>query len=228
MQMAACWEAFSVNNKVSELTDLSFMSYRTLVLKEYDTAVITRPGLNKRHGLVMVTPDAKRKQSDSSRGNQRLNENSSASKRVSFTASKEEQEIMKTPSYDERTGVGKVVTFYRPKKTLKSKERLPLSDRRRCIVSIDFPTNVKKRFRHMFTTLDDRARILDEILNQMADDMITNLGGENIAPLEAVGIPRQDVVTCIGRICNEVRAHQLVYISQKPNIITSLFLSSGT
>ena len=74
----------------------------------------------------------------------------------------------------------------------------------RCLISLDFPTNVTQAYRHMFTTLEERARILDDHLASMGEDIVDFLGSEGVAELEAVGVPRQELVTCVGRICNEV------------------------
>jgi hypothetical protein len=57
----------------------------------------------------------------------------------------------------------------------------------------------------MFTTLEERAKILDDQLVTMGEEIMEScLGGDDVAELEAVGVPRQDKVTCVGRICNEV------------------------
>ena len=82
--------------------------------------------------------------------------------------------------------------------------------------------NITKRYRHMFTTMDDRATALEKHLVQMKDAIVNDIGneinennsnkeknnenGEGPAPFEEVNVPRQDPSTCIGRVCNE--AHQ--------------------
>ena len=199
-QLATTWEAFSLNKKVSELTDLSFQAYRNAVIKDYDTAVISRPGLGKRQGLAMVTPEAKRVHfgSDTSA----VDAIAQNSRRVSVSPS-HIAPLVQMPSYDERTGVGKVVVSYHPKKVLPA-EHVPASGKARCLISLDFPTNVTQAYRHMFTTLEERARILDDHLASMGEDIVDFLGSEGVAELEAVGVPRQELVTCVGRICNEV------------------------
>lgn len=90
--------------------------------------------------------------------------------------------------------------------------------------------NVTKPYRYMFTPLEDRARALDDHLVGLGEEIMERFdikAGEEagssaaakreqdaaaedgaadkaIAPLEAVGVPRQEAVCCIGRICNEV------------------------
>lgn len=87
--------------------------------------------------------------------------------------------------------------------------------------------NITKRYRHMFTTMDDRATALEKHLVQMKDAIVNDIGNEinennsnkeknnnmnsnendeGPAPFEEVNVPRQDPSTCIGRVCNE--AHQ--------------------
>ena len=60
----------------------------------------------------------------------------------------------------------------------------------------------------MFTATEDRARALEAHLQRRGQQIVEKYGisdGENgIAPLEQVNIPRQEVVCCVGRICNEV------------------------
>ena len=110
------------------------------------------------------------------------------------------------PSYGERKNAGQVIVTFNP-------NNLPAittneSSLRRCEVSASFPTNVKKPYRHMFTTLEERSNALDGHLVKMGEEMIERYGigkDDGIAALEAVGIPRQDKVCCIGRVCNEVR-----------------------
>ena len=107
------------------------------------------------------------------------------------------------PSYEERTGVGKVVVAYHPKHAFKA-EHIPATGKPRCTISTDFETNLTKAYRHMFTPLEERARILDDHLMSLGDKIMESLATEDVADIEAVGVPRQDKVTCVGRICNEV------------------------
>lgn len=210
-QLATTWEAFSLNTKVTELTDLSFQAYRNAVIKDYDSAIISRPGLGKRHGLPMVTPDAKRLQhlhpSDDTRNPTSAIDAIASTRRVSVSPNKalapHQDPAIQMPSYEERTGVGKVVVAYHPKQALKA-EHVPASGKPRCTISTDFETNLTKAYRHMFTPLEERARILDDHLMSMGDKIMESLDSEDVADIEAVGVPRQEKVTCIGRICNEV------------------------
>jgi hypothetical protein len=205
-QLATTWEAFSLNTKATELTELSFQAYRNAVIKDYDTAVISRPGLGKRQGLPMVTPDAKRLQQLATTPTSAVDAIASA-RRVSVSPNKlvapNQAPVIQMPSYEERTGVGKVVVAYHPKHAFKV-EHIPATLKPRCTISTDFETNLTKAYRHMFTPLEERARILDEHLMSMGEKIMESLDSEDVADIEAVGVPRQDKVTCVGRICNEV------------------------
>jgi hypothetical protein len=111
------------------------------------------------------------------------------------------------PSYGDRTGAGKVIVTFNPKDLPPMEDEA--SSKSRCIVSTkDFSsTNVSKPYRHMFTTLEERGEALDLHLRKMGEEMIEryDIGkSDGIAALEAVGVPRQEKVCCIGRICNEV------------------------
>jgi len=136
------------------------------------------------------------------------------------------------PKYEEREGAGQVAVTFDPHQVGKgaSVSSLP-STQPLCTVSYDFPTNVKASYRHMFTTLAERAHALDQQLlktsrvlmqryglvaaavdqkygdeqEENALDSASNSSANGIAPLEAVGIPRQEPICCIGRICNAVR-----------------------
>jgi len=189
-----------------------------------DGAVVTRrPGMGKRQVPPnMVTPPPPHKQSRNdgksavdavARGNGSPSPTSAAA-----TATKR---VTTMPKYNERTDVGKVIVSYNPHKLEASSEiSAETESHRRCVINNQFDTNVSKPYRHMFTTLDDRSKALDHHLVTMGEEIANRYNidksssassgeGSNdnsIAPLESVGIPRQDLVCCIGRVCNE--AHE--------------------
>ena len=75
----------------------------------------------------------------------------------------------------------------------------------RCRVNFteqDVFDNVLQRYRYMFTTLEERARALDEQLLRLQSDMCSAIGlpEENLAPL---GLPSPEAVWICGRICND-------------------------
>mmetsp|Transcript_6428 Transcript_6428/g.9200 ORF Transcript_6428/g.9200 Transcript_6428/m.9200 type:complete len:542 (+) Transcript_6428:2-1627(+) len=129
------------------------------------------------------------------------------------------------PKYNERTDVGKVIVSYNPQNL---EEISQVGGNRRCVIHSNFDTNVSKPYRHMFTTLDERSKVLDHHLETMGEEIADRYSigkssssssfstsaaaGEEqrsdttIAPLESVGIPCQELVCCIGRVCNE--AHE--------------------
>ena len=75
----------------------------------------------------------------------------------------------------------------------------------RCRVEFTDPTlfdNISQRYRFMFTTLEERARALDQHLLQLQADMCAalSLPEDDLAPL---GLPAPDAVWVCGRVCNE-------------------------
>lgn len=201
-QLAEYWEAFSLNKSVSELSEHTFHAYRAAVMKEAEGAVVSRPALGKRQAAPMVTP-VKRPHTDIKTPNNANRVTVSPNKVTPHPPTP--THIPNLPSYGERKNAGQVIVTFNPNDlpaitTIKSSSL-------RCEVSASFPTNVKKPYRHMFTTLEERSNALDRHLVKMGDEMIERyeIGKDDgIAALEAVGVPRQDTVCCIGRVCNEV------------------------
>lgn len=213
-KLAEQWEVFSINNgNADELTEHLFQAYRNDVMKEAekDGAVVSRPALGKRSPSNMVTPPNKR----GAAGN--LTPVSAVDKvatnRVSMSPNKVTPHGPTTPAvnivaYGERTNAGQVLVTFNPNDLPASEATGEVSKTQRCVVSSSFPTNVEKPYRHMFTTLEERANALDFHLNKLGEAMVKryDIGKDDgIAALEAIGVPRQDEVCCIGRICNEVR-----------------------
>ena len=71
----------------------------------------------------------------------------------------------------------------------------------------------------MFTTMQERSAALESHLVDMSQNIIDKLypdkgdmgaaedekaNQNDVSPLEQVNVPRQDMVCCVGRICNEV------------------------
>ena len=218
-QMAESWDAFSLNKGVTELTDHTYQSYRNQLIKDAEGsrpntasvgAVTVRGGnSNKRQaqdGLNMVTPPTKRA---NQAGGAPSSVDSVASSSVISPKRSPSTPAVNLPKYSERTGVDKVVASYNPNKLDPASD--DAAERQLCAISTsDFgDSNVKQSYRHMFTTLEERSQILDDQLVRMGNHIIEKYGigeGENgIAPLEAVNVARQDMVCCVGRVCNEVR-----------------------
>jgi DNA polymerase alpha subunit B len=75
----------------------------------------------------------------------------------------------------------------------------------RCRVEFTDPDlfdNVSQRYRYMFTTLEERARALDQQLLRLQSEMCAALGlaEDALAPL---GLPAPEPVWVCGRVCNE-------------------------
>lgn len=207
-QMAECWEAFSLNKNVSELTDHTFQTYRLHLIKDAEGATgVTTTGAvqsrnTKRQATNMVTPPAaKRQQHRDQTQNGQASVDSLGRSNVSSP-----RRTVQLPTFDERTRVGEVVASFNPAgwAPAASSQR----EYTQCVIEQE-ENNVRKPYRHMFTTMEERSNALENHLVQLGNNIVTQYGigeGENgIAPLEQVNVPRQDKVCCVGRICNEVR-----------------------
>ena len=219
-------------------------------------AIVTRPALGnntnssssssnnkKRPVLPAVTPPASKQQRLPNTAASATSSTSSSS-RVSLSpappgslaAAAASTAARSLPKYEERKGAGQVVVTFDPHQVGVGASVSPLpSTQPKCTVSYEFPTNVSASYRHMFTTLTERAHALDQQLvdtsrvlmqryglaaaeatavaehkdgdeqEEKASGGGTSTSANGIAPLEAVGIPRQEPICCIGRICNAVR-----------------------
>mmetsp|Transcript_8707 Transcript_8707/g.20850 ORF Transcript_8707/g.20850 Transcript_8707/m.20850 type:complete len:644 (-) Transcript_8707:254-2185(-) len=201
-QMAECWEAFSLNKGVSELTDHTFQAYRLQLIKDSEASInpTTTPGAvqsrsTKRQASNMVTPP------NSKRPNNRRT-TASADNPAAKSASTSE----KMPKYESRTRVGEVVASFNPSQF---DPIAPGNKQALCTVTSG-DDNLLEPYRHMFTTLEDRASALEAKLNDLGEKIIEQHGigsGDNgIAPLVEVNVPGHDKGCYVGRICNE--AHQ--------------------
>jgi hypothetical protein len=100
--------------------------------------------------------------------------------------------------------------------------------RQKCRISTKFETNALEAYRHWFTVLDDRALALDLQLQQHSEmfNEQYNFGSDQIAALEVIGVPRQETVCCIGRICYAVRnkEHYDGRFVRNNSLISTIFL----
>ena len=255
-QMATCWEAFKFNKKnVTTLNESCFSAYRTALIKESDSidedvladnddetgAIMTRPATTttgKRNDLPNVTPPAKRFHGVNTPGQQSTIDSATSSRtssgrRVSLSPGppvvQQSAEKSSLPKYSDRQAVGQVMATFNPNNLESASNTVNSSSTPRCSVQFEnFETNVTTSYRHMFTTLDERAKALDHVLMELGEYMVDryNLGDEedaNVAPLEAVGVPRQDKICCIGRICNSVRTDGQSFCNIKTHTHTVLF-----
>jgi hypothetical protein len=233
-QIAECWEAFSLNKNLTILNDHCFPGYQLALSKDsnkssfaLDTgAVVSRPTLGKRQSpntdgesLPSVTPPSKRSNVAFDASTYSAVDAIASKRRVSLSPAPPgiltDSPPSTLPKYGERKEAGKVVVTFNPNKleATESSSAIQTSSSPKCNVSTDFATNVQEPYRHMFTPLEERAKALDQHLVDLGEVMVERYGlgkqdEENetgIAGLEAVGVPRQDVVCCIGRICNAVR-----------------------
>lgn len=245
-QMAECWEAFSMNKKNltmgAQLLDHCFASFRAALIQEYDNvnlndmmdmattdgAICTRPIL-KRAGTDSNSPPTsnvtppKRLQVSFDDSARSAIVSVASNQRVSLSpappsAMEKGGTSSSLPKYNDRKDAGKVTHLFNPNKLEASQANAATKPTAKCTISYTcFDTNVQEPYRHMFTTLDERAKALDKHLTSLGNVMIERYGlGKEvedeannetcIVPLEGVGIPRQDKVCCIGRICNSVHS----------------------
>jgi len=210
--MATCWEAFSLTKDVTELTSHTFQAYKNQVYKHSDHT----PPSNSTDGAVqsrnvkrqasLVTPPTTKRQA--TQGSSSSVDSVAISNSSSPVAAS--RPVAPLPKYEERSKAGQIVASFNPKEWPAITARTSASSQD-CIIQTDDFTdfNVTETYRHMFTAIQDRSHALENQLQRMGKHLIDKLGisdGENgIAPLEQVNVPRQELVCCIGRICNEVR-----------------------
>ena len=241
--MSDCWEAYSLNKNVTELTNHTFESFRTQLCassggNNNNVGVIqTRPVKREKPSPMMITPphssNKRAKAASSIVGTHNKssvdaiaskNPATTSPERVGSSSQTEKKPIVfptNVANYEERKDAGTVVTtFGNAIKDAAATSGGGGTARRHVTISTqEFEgTNVQKPYRFMFSTIPDRAQALEKHLTSVSENLIekygiSNEGGGNDAggsnqitsPLEQVNIPRQDVVCCIGRICNEVR-----------------------
>ena len=239
-EIAECWEAYSLTKNVNTLDTHSFPAFRLKLIKEVDNPVALASMVNddKNSAVrvtaykndmssVVITPahlnNKKRPNSGSSESSSsdfRRVSLSPSAPLLSFSSTVTTSSSTPNMAYNDRQGSGKVVVTFNPSaRTAAPSSAYNVSTednaktRPKCMISTNFDTNVKEPFRHWFTVLDDRALALDLQLQQHSDLLVKqyNFGSDQIAALEVIGIPRQETICCIGRICNAVRICYLAY-----------------
>lgn len=261
--MVEVWEAYSLNKQnLTELTMHQFDAYRNELIKVSQVTPATEGITSSTKGAVMVTnaansnnkrdannssnmvtpPTAKRHQSGGAEASQNKNSSSSSSSvdQVAIQGGASPVAIKKStiplPKYEERTKVGQVVVAYPSNRTNTQDDRNTKMGARCVITSNDNDVgkyNVTKPYRHMFTTMEDRAMALEKMLVDRKEAIInyhglstepaTSSSNDNtedpdadddlqgvFAPMEEVNVARQEKITCIGRICNEVSSRNNV------------------
>lgn len=208
--MGTCWEAFSLTNNVSELTSHTFEGYKAQVYRhsESTSPSITNEGsvqfrnCKRQSSAHLVTPPAAKR-------NQAYTAAFDSSVSMAGQANQSSPGATSTPKYEERSKAGHVDVSFNPKRWPAFSVTSPAVTHRCVIDSKGIPhsKNITEHYRHMFSTLSDRAQALENHLVYLGQQIIEKHGisnGENgFAPLEQIIAPRQDVVCCVGRICNE-------------------------
>ena len=119
-QMAECWEAYSLNKKVSVLDDHTFASYRTQLIKDSEStpgatvssngAVQSRPVKRDADSSHLITPpvkQAKKNANESTSVDQLVQNNQS-----SVASPSRRVVVAPLPKYEERQNVGQVCLLY--------------------------------------------------------------------------------------------------------------------
>ena len=107
-------------------------------------------------------------------------------------------------AYEQRKGAGTTTVTYNPNhlETIHTTNQPELCTE----IKLYGNHNTLKSYRYMFTTLDQRAEALDNHLHQMQDVFFDK---EDISNYEAIGVPKQDDVTVIGRVCNDAHTGRI-------------------
>ncbi|CAM9546649.1 unnamed protein product [Chrysoparadoxa australica] len=71
----------------------------------------------------------------------------------------------------------------------------------RCDISRVEGVGIKDRYRYMFTPVSERSQALEKIILGLEKDMVAE--NQIISEITPVGVPRQEEVWCVGRICCE-------------------------
>ena len=225
--IAECWEAYSLTKKVNTLDTHSFPAFRLKLIKDVDNPLALATIVNDDKNSAVRVTATKRDMSSAVitpahlNNKKRPSSNSSEStssdfRRVSFSPSAAKLSFSSTTttsSFGDRQGSGKVVVTFNPSartvtptSPIETKATGTLERRPKCAITTTFDTNVTEPYRHWFTVMDDRALTLDLQLQQHTDmfNKQYNFGSDQIAALEVIGIPRQETICCIGRICSAV------------------------
>eukprot|EP00536_Pseudo-nitzschia_multiseries_P004184 jgi/Psemu1/318366/estExt_fgenesh1_pm.C_680015 len=242
--MAEVWEAHSLNKQnLTELTMHQFEAYKNELIKTSSTAPIpdapptSSSGADSPRGATLVS-----RKETGKREVTMVTPLSSGSKRPNGAPPNVVHRApANLPKYDERTNVGQLVASHPSDRSrLRKNEASPNTRRSRCVLTTSSETvadvdtdtntdanvdvtrhNITKPYRHMFTTMEDRAAALEHHLVRMKEAIGSDIRSETErkttttttsdlpAPLEEVNVPRQDPSTCIGRICNEAHTGRL-------------------
>ena len=226
-KLAEAWEAHSLTKNVNVLDDVSFAAYRSslsALAGDNNNRVVGTSSAKRKAGpsSVSPTPNKTKVKRENEQQQQLATPSSStpAGENILITPTK-------TPTYKERTNQGAVVSTYNP-------HNLPTAvsssnDDSHIAASIQYhpsSSHPTKSYRHMFTPLEARAQVLEERLATMTEKIQSahSDGGDVLVKQEAdaadtndtdsstwapVGIPRQNTVRCVGRICNEVNRSRL-------------------
>ncbi len=200
------WETYSVNHQVTALTSSSFpgfdheMSKSKIESKMKVGAVVSRNRVaysdeEDTHGFV--TPSPKKRT--------RMDEKQHS--REGRDSREVELHSVVGPSYSHRQGSGAVVATF---SNLTLANTSPLSEP--TISKVDSSAfsswNISSDFRYGYTSLKERAAALDYQLCKLSSQIVLNrLPPEAI--VEPVGVPQQQPVYCIGRVCNEAHGGKL-------------------
>ena len=234
-QLAESWEVYSLNKNIHTLDEHSFVTFRQSLMKDLEHNVKTDPhddynsnnmekssilsvsGMTKRSREdVPMTPNKK----SASASTQIMEEgkDDKPQRRVSMSpgsgggfSGASGLDIAVTPvkdlTYEQRKGAGTHAFTFNPGNRSAIVPSDEISSLEPCTnIRLYGNHNVETPYRYMFTTLEQRAKALDDHLLKLQNAFFDNEGMDNY---EAIGVPKQETVSVIGRVCNEAHNGRL-------------------
>jgi DNA polymerase alpha/epsilon subunit B len=190
------WEAYSLTKNQRSLDTHSFAGFRQRLIQSShampDISSSTTTPAKTAVVAMEVTPPSE---------NRRVSLESTTTSSSSPPAARYR--------YESRTGSGQVVLQYTA--TSYQKDTNNTNDTSDAIPAVEWKsvaTNLVQPVRHMFCPPDQRARVLNQVLHDLGTQIMEQLSGNEdemndhaaVAPLEVVGVPRPEKITCVGRI----------------------------
>jgi len=200
------WETYSVNSKVTALTNNTFSGFCREISNNKSSATTEAGAVVARkfaafhdeedEALGFVTPSPKK----------RVRFATNTSSREEHEAEEEESDDVELHytqglKYGQRQGAGTVVDTY-SNTTLANASSLSLPTSCAVDASPFSSWNISSAFRYGFTPLKERAAALDSHLCRLSSEIVSNKLPSQAA-VEPIGVPQQESAYCIGRICNE-------------------------
>jgi len=218
-RLAESWEVYSLNKNVTALDDHSFAPFKQSLLKDLETethqsemesydpqsAILTsskrirEDDSSERHTSTPMTPNHKKIKDNDAAAQRRVSLSPNSSQTLPQSDSL--QQLQTQLLYEQRSGAGTTVFTYNPHNLNATPTPIHTT------ISHYGTQNLQaSHFRYMFHSLDERAQALDDHLQHLQQAYFDT---EDISNYEAMGVPKQDSVSVIGRICNDAHTGRL-------------------